>query len=114
MLEELHVLRRKLILSYLVVESHGHSRWRSRSSCSTITLIPLIIWSRGGLVVRSRLQGRRIPASKPDSAEDPPCTGPLHANSYVMAKHPPTGAVPTDSPIAFRVFKDERERELVW
>ncbi|GBL82715.1 hypothetical protein AVEN_263771-1 [Araneus ventricosus] len=31
---------------------------------------------RGGQVVRSRPLGRRVPGSKPDSAEDPPCTGP--------------------------------------
>ncbi|GBN40809.1 hypothetical protein AVEN_16221-1, partial [Araneus ventricosus] len=32
--------------------------------------------SRGSLVVRSRLRGRRAPGSKPDSTEDPPCMGP--------------------------------------
>ncbi|GBM53706.1 hypothetical protein AVEN_56405-1 [Araneus ventricosus] len=32
---------------------------------------------RGGLVVRSRLWGRRAPGSKPDSTEDPPCMGPV-------------------------------------
>ncbi|GBM02425.1 hypothetical protein AVEN_76477-1 [Araneus ventricosus] len=32
---------------------------------------------RGGLVVRSRLWGRRVPGSKPDSTEDPPCMGPV-------------------------------------
>ncbi|GBN81358.1 hypothetical protein AVEN_263796-1, partial [Araneus ventricosus] len=31
----------------------------------------------GGLVVRSRLWGRRAPGSKPDSTEDPPCMGPV-------------------------------------
>ncbi|GBM79988.1 hypothetical protein AVEN_47456-1 [Araneus ventricosus] len=31
---------------------------------------------RGGLVVRSRLWGRKVPGSKPDSTEDPPCMGP--------------------------------------
>ncbi|GBN60849.1 Signal peptide, CUB and EGF-like domain-containing protein 2 [Araneus ventricosus] len=31
--------------------------------------------SRGGLVVRSRLWGRRVPGAKPDSTEDPPCMG---------------------------------------
>ncbi|GBM11712.1 hypothetical protein AVEN_75661-1 [Araneus ventricosus] len=30
---------------------------------------------RGGLVVKSRLWGRRVPGSKPDSTEDPPCMG---------------------------------------
>ncbi|GBM90642.1 hypothetical protein AVEN_213561-1 [Araneus ventricosus] len=33
--------------------------------------------SRGGLVARSRLWGRRVPGSKPDSTEDPPCMGPV-------------------------------------
>ncbi|GBN76408.1 hypothetical protein AVEN_170013-1, partial [Araneus ventricosus] len=32
---------------------------------------------RGSLVVRSRLWGRRVPGSKPDSTEDPPCMGPV-------------------------------------
>ncbi|GBM39364.1 hypothetical protein AVEN_119030-1 [Araneus ventricosus] len=32
---------------------------------------------RGGLVVRSRLWGRRAPGSRPDSTEDPPCMGPV-------------------------------------
>ncbi|GBO34342.1 hypothetical protein AVEN_123619-1 [Araneus ventricosus] len=32
---------------------------------------------RGGLVVRSRLWGRRVPGSRPDSTEDPPCMGPV-------------------------------------
>ncbi|GBN96818.1 hypothetical protein AVEN_243057-1 [Araneus ventricosus] len=30
---------------------------------------------RGGLVVKSRLSGRRVPGSKPDSSDDPPCMG---------------------------------------
>ncbi|GBO36272.1 hypothetical protein AVEN_216986-1 [Araneus ventricosus] len=38
---------------------------------------------RGGLVVRSRLWGRRGPGSKPDSPEDPPCVGMFHVKSYV-------------------------------
>ncbi|GBL86631.1 hypothetical protein AVEN_194873-1 [Araneus ventricosus] len=28
---------------------------------------------RGGLVVKSKFQGQRVPGSKPDSAEHPPC-----------------------------------------
>ncbi|GBL99474.1 hypothetical protein AVEN_68765-1 [Araneus ventricosus] len=32
---------------------------------------------RGGLVVRSRLWGRKVPGSRPDSTEDPPCMGPV-------------------------------------
>ncbi|GBN22261.1 hypothetical protein AVEN_179979-1, partial [Araneus ventricosus] len=32
---------------------------------------------RGGLVVSSRLRCRKAPSSKPDSAEDPPCMGPI-------------------------------------
>ncbi|GBM99553.1 hypothetical protein AVEN_268915-1 [Araneus ventricosus] len=32
---------------------------------------------RGGLVVRSQLWGRRVPGSRPDSTEDPPCMGPV-------------------------------------
>ncbi|GBO29495.1 hypothetical protein AVEN_14493-1 [Araneus ventricosus] len=34
------------------------------------------LWEgRGGLVVRSRFWGRRVPGSKPDSTEDPACKG---------------------------------------
>ncbi|GBM91835.1 hypothetical protein AVEN_107498-1 [Araneus ventricosus] len=32
---------------------------------------------RGGLVVRSLLWGQRVPSSRPDSTEDPPCMGPV-------------------------------------
>ncbi|GBM55569.1 hypothetical protein AVEN_74528-1 [Araneus ventricosus] len=32
---------------------------------------------RGGLVVRFRLKDQRVPGSKPDSTEDPPCMGPV-------------------------------------
>ncbi|GBN16142.1 hypothetical protein AVEN_22442-1 [Araneus ventricosus] len=32
---------------------------------------------QGGLVVRSRFWGRRVPGSRPDSTEDPPCMGPV-------------------------------------
>ncbi|GBM91911.1 Blastula protease 10, partial [Araneus ventricosus] len=32
---------------------------------------------RGGQVARSRLWGRRVPGSKPDSTEDPPCIRPV-------------------------------------
>ncbi|GBL89339.1 hypothetical protein AVEN_225862-1 [Araneus ventricosus] len=35
---------------------------------------------RGGLVVRSRLRGQRVPGTKPDSTKD---TGPVHVESYV-------------------------------
>ncbi|GBO37517.1 hypothetical protein AVEN_67710-1 [Araneus ventricosus] len=38
--------------------------------------ILIIIWGRGGLVVRSRPWGRRAPGSRPDSTENPPCMGP--------------------------------------
>ncbi|GBO43466.1 hypothetical protein AVEN_242382-1, partial [Araneus ventricosus] len=31
----------------------------------------------GGQVLRCRLLDRRIPGSKPDSTEDPPCMGPV-------------------------------------
>ncbi|GBO26261.1 hypothetical protein AVEN_11754-1 [Araneus ventricosus] len=49
------------------------------------------IWGRGGLVVRSRLWGRRAPGPNPDFTEDPPYMGLLHAKSYVVAKRPPLG-----------------------
>ncbi|GBN62392.1 hypothetical protein AVEN_241365-1 [Araneus ventricosus] len=48
----------------------------------------------GGLVLRSRLWDWRVPGSKPDSTEDPPCLARLvHVKSYVVAKRPPTGVV---------------------
>ncbi|GBN64508.1 hypothetical protein AVEN_114426-1 [Araneus ventricosus] len=37
---------------------------------------PSNLWGRGGLVVRFRLWGRRVPGPRPDSTEDPPCMGP--------------------------------------
>ncbi|GBN79373.1 hypothetical protein AVEN_82288-1 [Araneus ventricosus] len=47
------------------------------------------IRGRGGLVVRSRLWGRRVPGSKPDSSEDPLCMGPATRQIMRMAKLPP-------------------------
>ncbi|GBL74700.1 hypothetical protein AVEN_243582-1 [Araneus ventricosus] len=44
---------------------------------SSIPPFPLIVTGGGGLVVRCRLWGWSIPGSKPDSTEQPPCTGPL-------------------------------------
>ncbi|GBL98269.1 hypothetical protein AVEN_174070-1 [Araneus ventricosus] len=41
--------------------------------CSKIFLLLL----QSPAVVRSRLWGRRVPGSKPDSTEDPPCIGPV-------------------------------------
>ncbi|GBM29221.1 hypothetical protein AVEN_30252-1 [Araneus ventricosus] len=46
----------------------------ARESAFSFQKIP---GGRGGLVVRSRLWGRRAPGSKPDSTEDPPCMGPV-------------------------------------
>ncbi|GBM24537.1 hypothetical protein AVEN_217118-1 [Araneus ventricosus] len=40
-------------------------------------VIRLLFRGRGGLVVRSRPWGRRVPGSRPDSTEDPPCMGPV-------------------------------------
>ncbi|GBM59195.1 hypothetical protein AVEN_155788-1, partial [Araneus ventricosus] len=34
----------------------------------------------------SRLRGRKVPSSKPDSTEDPPCNGPVADKSYVVAQ----------------------------
>ncbi|GBN09507.1 hypothetical protein AVEN_6974-1 [Araneus ventricosus] len=47
----------------------------------------------GGLVVRSRQRGRRIPSSKPDSTKELPCMGVLQAKAYVVAKRLPVGVV---------------------
>ncbi|GBN83169.1 hypothetical protein AVEN_163939-1 [Araneus ventricosus] len=47
-------------------------------SCGGIgTALPPCHGGSGGLVVWSRLWGRRIPGSKPDYTEDPPCMGPV-------------------------------------
>ncbi|GBM42001.1 hypothetical protein AVEN_137549-1 [Araneus ventricosus] len=50
-------------------------------SDSTVFLSSLTVSSHenegsGDLVVRSRLRGRRVPASKPNSSKDLPCMGP--------------------------------------
>ncbi|GBN13220.1 hypothetical protein AVEN_113910-1 [Araneus ventricosus] len=80
---------------------------------STFLLLSLL--GSGGLMVRSRLQGRRVPGSKPYSIEDPPCMGLLHTKSYVLAKCPPAGAVPTstDPPMGSRVHWDGRGTGVV-
>ncbi|GBO14535.1 hypothetical protein AVEN_239491-1 [Araneus ventricosus] len=52
------------------------------------------ICGRGGLLVRSRLCGRRVPGSKPDSTEDPLCIGPA-AHEIIRRGtnvRPPVGA----------------------
>ncbi|GBM35360.1 hypothetical protein AVEN_90680-2-1, partial [Araneus ventricosus] len=46
---------------------------------------------RGGLVVGSRIWSRRAPGSKPDSTENPPCMGLLHAKSIAVVKRPSVG-----------------------
>ncbi|GBN94810.1 hypothetical protein AVEN_105148-1 [Araneus ventricosus] len=51
----------------------------------------LINRGRGGLVARSRPRDWRVAGPKPDSTEVPPCMGPLHPKSYVVAKRPPVG-----------------------
>ncbi|GBL72103.1 hypothetical protein AVEN_115112-1 [Araneus ventricosus] len=48
--------------------SNPHARRRLKN--------PLNFKCRGDSVVRSRPWDRRVPGSKPDSTEDPPCTGP--------------------------------------
>ncbi|GBN77183.1 hypothetical protein AVEN_157047-1 [Araneus ventricosus] len=46
-------------------------------------VILLLFCDRGGLVVRKRLWCRRVPGLKPDSAEDPPCMGPVY--QYILS-----------------------------
>ncbi|GBO38926.1 hypothetical protein AVEN_240257-1 [Araneus ventricosus] len=55
------------------------------------TLTPKKNLGRGGLEVRSRLRGRRLPGLKTDSTEDPPCMRPVV--SYVVAKRSSAGVV---------------------
>ncbi|GBL73666.1 hypothetical protein AVEN_230665-1 [Araneus ventricosus] len=61
-------------------ESHVRDSIPSKTFCvSEYTLntvgykVLLLVWGRGGLVVRSGLRGWRAPDSKPDSIEEPPC-----------------------------------------
>ncbi|GBM93524.1 hypothetical protein AVEN_168013-1 [Araneus ventricosus] len=54
--------------------------WRSRTA--TINELRAKYQGHGSLVLRSRLQGRKVPGSKPVSTEEPPCTGPY---SYIAA-----------------------------
>ncbi|GBM75711.1 hypothetical protein AVEN_36105-1 [Araneus ventricosus] len=66
----------------------------SRDMLSSLQLLFAFLMGGGILVVRSRLRGRRVPGSKPDSTEDPSfmwawCT--LNRTSWL--KHPPTGVV---------------------
>ncbi|GBN30483.1 hypothetical protein AVEN_139612-1 [Araneus ventricosus] len=51
----------------------------------------VMVIGRGGLVGRSRLWGRRVPGSNPILPKIRPVWGLLHAESYVMVKHPPVG-----------------------
>ncbi|GBM53716.1 hypothetical protein AVEN_56410-1 [Araneus ventricosus] len=44
-------------------------------------------------MVRSRLRGRRVPGSIPDSTEDRRAWGLLHDEPYAVGKHPPVGVV---------------------
>ncbi|GBO00085.1 hypothetical protein AVEN_262810-1 [Araneus ventricosus] len=84
--------------------SHAHYRSASQTTSGHLTtIVHLHIWNaslhiwnvisipsqqqgilsmtvlsgRSGLVVRSRPRDRRVAGSKPDSAEDPPCVGPV-------------------------------------
>ncbi|GBL68646.1 hypothetical protein AVEN_159633-1 [Araneus ventricosus] len=50
---------------------------------------------RGGLLVRSRLWGRRAPGSKPNSTEDPPCMGPGAPQIIRSGQTPSVVARPT-------------------
>ncbi|GBO32806.1 hypothetical protein AVEN_213850-1 [Araneus ventricosus] len=51
----------------------------------------LQIEGSGGLVIRSRLWGRRVPGPEPHSTEDTSCMGLVLVKSYVVAKRPPVG-----------------------
>ncbi|GBN69421.1 Disks large 5, partial [Araneus ventricosus] len=48
---------------------------------------------RGGLVVRSQLQGQKVPGSKSDSIDDPPYVCLLHCRSYLGGRTFLTGMV---------------------
>ncbi|GBM73705.1 hypothetical protein AVEN_177753-1 [Araneus ventricosus] len=47
----------------------------------------------GYLVLRFRLRDQRVPGSRSDSPEDPPCMGMLHVKSYLVAKGPLNGVM---------------------
>ncbi|GBN58246.1 hypothetical protein AVEN_144231-1 [Araneus ventricosus] len=57
--------------------NYGSLQHRIRHAQAFPTFLYYNFRGRGGLVVRSRLWGRRVPGSKPDSTEDPPCIGPV-------------------------------------
>ncbi|GBL74585.1 hypothetical protein AVEN_235496-1 [Araneus ventricosus] len=60
------------------------TNFSSKADCQKLCFSRLTGYQdRGGLVVRSRLWGRRVPGSKPHSTEDPPCIRNLihHAKS---------------------------------
>ncbi|GBN04794.1 hypothetical protein AVEN_49294-1 [Araneus ventricosus] len=61
------------------IENHTRSTEKTFfcDVCSIAFSAKGIIDGRGGLVVRSRLWGGRVPGPRPDSTEDPPCMGPV-------------------------------------
>ncbi|GBN67026.1 hypothetical protein AVEN_3550-1 [Araneus ventricosus] len=68
----------------------SRTRWLQSRDLTTRPPRPRV---KGGRVVRSRLWDSRVPGSKPDSTEDPPCRGLLHAKANVVAKRPPASVV---------------------
>ncbi|GBL90798.1 hypothetical protein AVEN_269081-1 [Araneus ventricosus] len=65
------------LVSHAVHYENPDPRIRSRVNEIPLLASHLSVRGRGGLVVRSRLWDRRVPGSKPDSTEDPPCMGPV-------------------------------------
>ncbi|GBM18536.1 hypothetical protein AVEN_252309-1 [Araneus ventricosus] len=69
-------------------------RWRIWLTFKTQLSCRNYMSGRGGLVVRSRLQGQMFLGSKPDSTEDPPCIWDWRTlNLMLWVKRPPIGVV---------------------
>ncbi|GBO14224.1 hypothetical protein AVEN_146566-1 [Araneus ventricosus] len=68
----------------------SYSTWK-HSFYSGNSFLLVILNGCSGLAVRSRLRGRRVPGSKSDSPEDPPCMAPIAG--HAEAKCPPAGCL---------------------
>ncbi|GBO22659.1 hypothetical protein AVEN_76021-1 [Araneus ventricosus] len=62
---------------HIATEYVVHPRWYANTFSHCYVFTPPYYRGRGGLVARLRLWDRKIPGSKPDSPEDPPCMGPV-------------------------------------
>ncbi|GBN71288.1 hypothetical protein AVEN_46348-1 [Araneus ventricosus] len=66
--------RRPSIRPSICAQVKGRRTEEGDEICFPYIFGPLL--RSGGLVIKSRLRGRRVPGWKPDSIEDPPCMRP--------------------------------------